>query len=128
MSVRGYTLGFLVSSTLCWVAWILTVVNTNPEQSGQGALVSFYISLFFALLGSATLVGYAVRRYVTGNEVKYLAMRVAFRQAFLFAAFAVVLLLLQAARLASWWDILLLVLISFLLELYLRSHAATKHF
>jgi hypothetical protein len=126
MSLRSYLLGLSVSSSLCWIAWVLTIVNTNPGQGGQPALLSFYISFFFALLGTLTLVGYFVRRYRSRNEQKYAHIRTAFRQGALAGVVVVAALLLQATRLASWWDILLLVLISSLLELYLRSYGATR--
>ncbi len=123
MSVRAYLIGLVISSTLCTVALVLTVVNTNPSQGGQTAFGSFYISGFFALLGVFTLSGYVVRRYLTGNEVKYANINASFRQGFLISTLVVGTLLLQSVRLASWWDILLLAGIACLLELYLRANA-----
>lgn len=122
MSLRSYLLGLSVSSGLCWIAWVLTIVNTNPGQGGQSALLSFYISLFVALLGTLTLLGYAARLVLSNNELKYQHIRVAFRQALLVSLLVTAALLLQAIRLLSWWDILLLVVIAALAELYLRSH------
>ncbi len=123
MSVRTYLVGLALSSALCSVALVLTLVNTNPGQGGQTALASLYVSAFFSLLGIITLIGYSVRRYLSRNEVKYAHIQASFRQGFLVSALAVGLLLLQAIRLVSWWDILLLLLIVVLIELYLRANA-----
>ena len=122
MTVRTELWGLGISGALCWLGFALTVVNSNPAQ-GQAALLSFYISLFIAVLTTLTIVGYFVRRYLWRNELKYRAVRGAFRQGFIVAALLCVLLVLQAARLLSWWDILLLVVVATLLELYLRSYA-----
>jgi hypothetical protein len=127
MSLRTYLLGLGVSSGLCWFAWVLTVVNTNPGQGGQTAFLSFYLSLFFALLGSLTLIGYFVRRTLVRNELKYTLIRLAFRQGMLSAILIVGLLLLQSARLLSWWDAWLLFVVVILLELYLRSYGKDSY-
>lgn len=123
ISLRTFLIGLAASSGLCWFAWILTLVNTNPGQGGQTAILSFYISLFFALLGTLTLLGYGLRLYFGRNEIRYAHMRTAFRQAFLAATLVVMGLLLLSVRLLSWWDILLLVAVTVLVELYLKSNA-----
>ncbi|MSU76283.1 hypothetical protein EXS54_02330 [Patescibacteria group bacterium] len=127
MSLRAVLWGLGISSTLCWIAWILTVLNTNPDQGGQAAVLSFYLSLFAGLFGTVTLIGYALRRVLTGNELKYSIIRTSFRQGFLVAAITVTLLLLQSARLLSGWDVALLIVTVVLLELYLRSYGRTQH-
>ena len=123
MSVRTYLLGLAISSVLCWVAFALTLVNTNPTQGGQAALLSFFLSLGCGLVGTLTIIGYYARVYLHRNEVRYGLIRPALRQAFLFTGLFIGLLLLQSGGLLSWWDILLLVVIIGLLELYLRSNA-----
>lgn len=127
MSVRFYLVGLGLSGLVCAIALVLTIVNTNPAQ-GQTALASFYISGFFATLSLLTLVGYLVRRYLTGNELRYANLQVSFRQAFLVGALLVGTLFLQALRLVSWWDLLLLAIIAGLSELYLRSNAKPRDF
>jgi len=126
MSLKAILWGLGVSSALCWIAWFLTISNTNPEQGGQAAVLSFYLSLFAGLFGTVTLAGYAVRRVMSGNELKYTLIRTSFRQGFLTAALVITLLLLQSARLLSWWDVALLVVTVVLLELYLRSYGRTR--
>lgn len=123
MSLRSYLVGLSLSIVLCWTAFFLTILNTNPEQGGQSALLAFYFSLTFAVLSTLTLAGYLMRRRLSRNEAKYVTIRVAFRQAFLAAGVLAALAVLQAARLLSLWDIVLLLVIAVLLELYLRSYA-----
>lgn len=121
MSTKTELWGLAISGALCWVGFALTVVNSNPAQ-GQAALISFYISLFIAVLTTLTLAGYLYRRHRYRNEVKYVAVRHSFRQGFLASLVLTILLLLQAPRLLSWWDILLIIAVGMLIELYLRSN------
>ncbi len=123
MRVRTILWGLGIIAIVCWVAWALTIVNTNPEQGGQVALLSFYISLYVALVSTLALAGYAVRRHLGNNELRYANLQTAFRQAFIGSALLVALLALQSVRLLAWWDILLLVVVALLLELYVRSNA-----
>ena len=128
MSLRTYLIGLAVSSLLCWIAFALTLVNTNPTQGGQPALLSLFFSLGFGMLGTLTIIGYYARVWLHRNEVRYGLIRPAFRQAFLATGLVVGSLLLQSVRLLSWWDILLLVVIIGLFELYLRSNARRLNF
>lgn len=127
MSIRAYLIGLSISTILCVVALVLTIVNTNPVQGGQTALASLYISGFFAGLGILTLTGYVIRRYLTHNEIRYGNVQASFRQAFLLSGLLLATLYLQSLRLVSWWDLLLLITIVFLLELYLRANARSAH-
>ena len=126
MSLRVVIWGLVISSGLCWLAWLLTVFNTNPAQGGQPAILAFYLSLFAGLFGTLTLAGYGLRRMVAHNELKYGIIRTAFRQAFLASTLFVGLLILQSLYLFSWWDAWLLIAVVVLLELYLRAYGNTR--
>jgi hypothetical protein len=126
MSIKTELWGLGISGTLCWIGFILTLVGSNPG-TGSAALASFYISLFIGILTTVTLAGYLIRRYLTRGEAKYVAMRTAFRQAILVSALLVALLMMQAARLLSWWDVLLFVIVVSLFELYIRSYGRSQH-
>lgn len=126
MSIRTILWGLGIVAIACWIAWALTVVNNNPNQGGQTVLLSFYISLHVALVSTFTVGGFLLRRYLGNNELRYAYLQDAFRQAFIGGALLVALLALQSVRLLAWWDILLLVAVSLLLELYLRSNARSQ--
>ena len=126
MSIRTILWGLGFVAAACWIAWALTIVNNNPDQGGQTVLISFYISLYVALVSTLTVAGFALRRHFGNNELRYGYLQASFRQAFIGSALLVSLLALQSVRLLAWWDILLLVAVSLLLELYLRSNARSQ--
>jgi hypothetical protein len=118
MRLQSYLLGIGLSSVICWVAFILTVIYISPEASKVLALSSFFVSLFFALAGTFTLVGFFVRTTLSHNELYYANINIAFRQGF-FAAFTIISLLgMQALHLLTWWNGILFVIIIILIEFY----------
>ncbi len=121
MTLRSYLFLIFMATVLCWGAFLLALFNTNPEDAGVMALVSFFGSLFFALMGTLTLIGFYLRVYFSKNEVIYANMGIAFRQAVLFSICVIGLLILQALRLLNWWDGILFCLAILSLELYFRS-------
>ena len=126
MSIKTILWGLGFAGTVCWVAWALTIVNNNPNEGAQTVLASFYISLYVALVCTLTIGGFLLRRHFSHNEYSYANLQTAFRQAFLGSALLVSFLALQSVRLLAWWDILLLVAVCLLLELYLRSNARSQ--
>lgn len=126
MSIKAELWGLVISGLLCWIGFVMTVVGSNPG-TGTAALASFYISLFIGILSLLTVAGYAVRYYRSHSEAKYRAMQTSFRQGVLASGVVIGLLLMQSARLLAWWDILLLIVIVTLVELYIRSYGRPQH-
>ena len=121
MTLRSYLIGMFISTVFCWVSWILILVYIDPEQTNFIGFFSFYVSLFFAVIGTLTIIGFYLRVWFTKNEVLFAHVVPSFRQAILLALVLVVSLILQAFRLLTWWDGVLLVGSIVLLEFYFIS-------
>jgi len=118
MSLRTYLFGIFVATVLCWAAFVLTIYNTNPKDAGTMAVVSFFGSLFFALMGTFTLLGFYLRLWFYKNEIFYANIGVAFRQGIFLAIIVCGILGLQAIRLLTWWNMILFIIIVVMLEAY----------
>lgn len=121
MSLRAYLIGIFISTILCWAAWGLTILNIDPTDSGTLGLASFFGSLFFALAGTFGLIGFFTRVWLSGNEIIYENIGISFRQSFLLSLCIIGLLALQAIRMLTWWNGILLVLIIIMLEFYFMA-------
>jgi hypothetical protein len=121
MSLRKYIMGMLVSTGFCWSSWVLILLYLDPEHAGFFGLTLFYLSLFFALVGTVTLIGFYARVRLSHNEVVFSHIRTSFRQGILFALLAIGLLLLQSAQLFSLWTGLLLAIIIVLFEFFFTA-------
>ncbi len=118
MTLSAYIIGIAISTALCWLAWVLTLLNLDPKNTGAWGLVSFFGSLFFALVGSLTIIGFYLRLWFSSNEYYYENITVSFRQALLVTFAFVGLLGLQALKILNIFDGILFVISILLLEFY----------
>jgi len=112
-------IGFL--TVICWLVSGAVILGTDPGQINIDIFIVFYLSLFLAIAGLVSLIGFAVRVKVGRGETIYNHMGVSARQAILLSLVLVGLLLLQAVRVLNWWDGILLVTAILMLELYFKS-------
>jgi hypothetical protein len=106
----------------CWIAWFFVLNNISPIDAGLLGLFFFYFSLFLAIVGSFSVVGFLVRRFFSKNdEIVFHHVRQTFRQSILLSILSVGLLLLLANGLFFWWNSLLLVSIFIFIEIFLAT-------
>jgi hypothetical protein len=104
MSLRSYLIGMFFSTLLCFGAWVLVLFNIDPYSTNFAGLGLFYLSLFFALVGVFTLLGFYLRVWFSKNEVIFSHVGPAFRQGVLLALILVGCLVLQSFRVLSLWS------------------------
>lgn len=121
MSLRFYLLGLMFSTLFCWICFILVLFYIDPEQTNLVGFLAFYLSLFFALTGIFSLIGFYLRVWLSKNEIIFRHISPAFRQGFFLSLILVVSLILQSFRILTWWDGILLVGSVVLLEFYFMS-------
>lgn len=120
-ALRNYLLGIFTASVLCWTALGLIIFNTDPNSSGRGVILIFFISLFIGLTGFFALVGFFLRLWLSKNEVIYFHLSPSIRQGILISLCVVILLALQTLRLVNIWTAGLLVLAILSLEFFFRT-------
>jgi hypothetical protein len=108
---------------LCFIAWWQAVGTTDPTSSGFLAFLFFYTTLFLALLGLFTVVGFAVRVWILHQEdVVFRNVRKTFRQGFLFATLVCGALFLKSQGLFKVWVVALLLLLLVCVEFFFISY------
>jgi hypothetical protein len=112
----------LITTLLCWSAFVFVLFNVNPEITNWLGFLMFYSSLFLALVGTGALVGFVVRFIGLKHELAFRSVRDAFRQSFLFAFLIVATLLLLSQNLFSWLNLALLIIGLSVLEFFLISY------
>ncbi|MCH7492878.1 hypothetical protein IID19_04830 [Patescibacteria group bacterium] len=121
MSLKKYLL-FMTSATLIsWIAWLVVLFYINPVESGVIGFVFFYVSMFFALIGTFSLIGFFGRVWFTKEPIIFRHLGISTRQSLWFAILIVGTLLLQSADLYRWWSISLLIIFLTLLEFFFLS-------
>lgn len=112
-----YNFFILVGTGAVWTAWGMVVTQVDPGTGGTPAFVYFFVSLFFALLGTIYLFGYVLQTRIIGRQAVLQSVRSSTRQALLFATLLTVSLALQGWRLLTWYNALLLVALLTFIEL-----------
>lgn len=108
----------IVATVLAWGAWVFVVAQTDPATVGTVGLFVFYLALFTAVAGSATIIGLFVRR---NDADRVRAIGIAIRQGLLTALAVIIAVFLQARDLLTWLNLVFLVAALTLLELFVIS-------
>lgn len=107
-----------VATAVAWLAWALIIARTDPTTAGVFGFGLFYLTLFAATGGSATIIGLFVRRHPADVQR---AIRITIRQGVLTGLAVTIGVFLQAKNLLTWWNLLFLITALTLLELFIVS-------
>ena len=94
--------------------------SINPDQARIDHFATLYTGVFFWVFGTATILGYFLRRILWWRGMKYEQLVNARRQAGLFGFLTVIFLILQGASILNVWSAIFLVAIFLLIELYVQ--------
>lgn len=123
MNLKQYLATMIFSTLLCWAAWVFVIINIDPFQTGAMGFAFFYISLFFALIGTISLMIFGIYRLFGVREMPlFRHVRMSFRTACVLSVLALVGLYLQSMSVLGMFNALLfgtvcMVIISFDLSL-----------
>ena len=110
----------LICTLVCWGVWVLSVFLINPQSAGALGFILFYFSLFLAILGTASIIGFVIRARL-GKTPIFVQVTIAFRQGIWLAGVVVFLLLLQGFHLLRWWNLALFILLVGIIELFILT-------
>lgn len=122
MSLKKFLIIITVVTVICWIGWIVVLFYIDPKGTGFIGLFLFYISLFFALIGTFSILGFFIRVWFSKKEMVFQHVGIAFRQSLLFSILLVGSLVLQGMRIFTWWNALLFVFCLAVLEYFFLSH------
>ena len=106
-----------ILTVICWITWGLVLILVNPQQSDLMGFVLFYFSLFLALLGTASVLGFLIRVWLKKKPI-FKQVEIAFRQAIWLGLLVSVTFILKGLDLLRWWNALFLILFLIFLELF----------
>ncbi|PIY78796.1 MAG: hypothetical protein COY82_00570 [Parcubacteria group bacterium CG_4_10_14_0_8_um_filter_35_7] len=121
MTLKSYLILMTISTFFCWLAWGVVLFFIDPTQAGFIGLLFFYLSLFLALTGTISLIGFFLRTLILKNEIVFRHVIISFRQAVFFSMVIVGSLFLESKDLFTWWNITFLVLFLTVLEFFFIS-------
>lgn len=122
MTLRQYLVLMCIGTALAWAAVALIVSSVDPFETQSVVFGAFYASLFLALTGTLSLIGFTARVALLKEKlVVSVQVAVSFRQAVLLALLIVVSLFLKSRSLLTWWNALMIVAALTVLEFFFIS-------
>lgn len=109
MALKHYLTLMVFGTVVCWIAWTVVLFRIDPFVSGFIGLASFFLSLFLALLGTFSLLGFLFRRAFSKDTIAFHHIGISMRQGLFFALVVVGALLLRGTGLYTWWSVAFLV-------------------
>lgn len=126
MTLKKYLWAMFILTAVCWGIFLFVVGLVDPLATNWLGFLLFYLAIFASLSGTIAIIGFLFRFVVKRKELAFNSVKVAFRQSFLFSLFITLLLVLKAAALFNWLNLLLLIIIFSILELFLISYKKSR--
>lgn len=112
MTLRQYLVLMSVGAAICWLAWFFVLGSVDPTQAGIFGFIFFYASLFLALAGTFSVIGFLVKKIILkSDQIVFHHVKSTFRQSILLAAVIIFNLVLLQIKLLAWWNAILLLLL-----------------
>jgi hypothetical protein len=118
MTLGKYLFLMALATLLCWGALALVVFFVDPESSGNFGILIFFLAVFFAITGTAALLGFLLRHFFQPHEFAAFKVKNSFRQGIWLGLIVVITLYLFSQDLAAWWNLLILILFFSALEIF----------
>lgn len=111
MTVRIYLILMSIGTLLAWLAMIILSWNFSPREAGLIGRFFFYATVFVAAVGTISIIGFLFRRRVLPQEtIVFRHVARTFKVSLALASLLIILLMLAAERLLSWWNAWLIAL------------------
>jgi len=117
MSIKSYNLIMILATILAWLGFFIIISSFDPSAGSWLVYTMFYGILFLSILGTLSLLGFLIRSIFTRKKSRPRLMATeSFRQAIIFSAVLILALILQAARVLTWWNMALLIVLATVVE------------
>ncbi|MFZ2299536.1 MAG: hypothetical protein WAW00_00160 [Candidatus Moraniibacteriota bacterium] len=126
MSLTAYLWGIRLFTLFALFAWLGVVLLLDPGETGSMGIGLFSVSLLALSTGCLTLCVTWAYRKALGETGAAHHLSGAFRQALLLSLYAIGIVLLQYARILTWWDALLWFAVILLIEFSFRRFFGHK--
>jgi len=112
MNLRQYLITMVISTILCWAAWIFVIMNVDPFSAGVLGFSLFYTSLALALIGTISLLAFGLFRLFGSHDTPlFRHVRMSFRTACIMSLLAITGLYLLSLEIFTFFNALIFILI-----------------
>lgn len=117
----------LLATVLCWLAWVMVIINVNPFADSGLGFFFFFLSFGLAFLGTFTMLIFLVYYFFSKKDWPlFRFVQKSFQAGVFLSVLLVVLLYLQGKSFLNWWNILIFLAMIILLTLF-RKFSKTNN-
>ena len=111
MTLRQYLAIMTFATLLCWTALGFVVLNVDPFTANNLSIVFFYISAFFSLLGTISLLTFGLYGLFSRSPLPmFRHVQRSFRDGLILSAILTFVLYLQGKSLLNFWNFGILII------------------
>jgi len=126
MTLKKYLMLTALATAICWTIFLFISSVINPELTNTLGFFLFYLSLFMAISGTASLIGFLIRFVALRHELAFYAVKIAYRQSFMFALFIIAILMLLSQGLFTWLNLFMLIAVFVIAETFMIHSQKTR--
>jgi hypothetical protein len=122
MTLKSYLLIMSLTTLVSWLAFGFVIFTIDPQITNWVGFALFYTSLFVALIGTFSILGFFIRFILLKEELVFRSVKEAFRQSFLLSFLLLSCMFLLSRNLFNWFNAILLALGLTVMEFFLVSY------
>ena len=126
MNIKQYIFFLLLGALASWFAFAIIVLSIDPYSAGTPAITVFFATLFFALLGSISVITTLARSHKQEKTAVEKIIKISLRQGILLSGLVTGSLLLSHNGVLSWWLMLVLLFATAVIEYIFLSISSQK--
>jgi hypothetical protein len=126
MTLKKYLMVTAIATAICWTVFLFIASVVNPELTSWLGFALFYLALFMAISGTASLIGFLIRFVALRHELVFYAVKIAYRQSFMFALFIIITLILLSQSLFTWLNLAMLITVFVITEMVMINSQKTR--
>ena len=110
-----------LGTVFAWIGWLRVWWRINPTEAGWLGIGLFYVSAALSLTGTFFFIGKFFRTKLGSKQLLSITFAAALRQGILFTLLVIGWLALNSQRMASLWNLVLLLLVLTACEFFFMS-------
>lgn len=118
MLFNRYVFALVLASGVSALSLFLVLSRIDPFADETLGLVLFFVSLFFTVSSILSLLGYGIRILFYRDELLMNHFNISLRQGIILGVCICAVMGLQVMRTLTWWTGIIVMLLSFLIEIY----------
>ncbi|MFH1385549.1 MAG: hypothetical protein ABIG65_00690 [Patescibacteria group bacterium] len=117
MTLKSYLWGVGLASILALISFGAILWFVSPEGGGTSILILLFLSLFLALCGIFSLMGFYWRQRRKTNALAQSLLTISFREGTLLSILLVGFLIMKVYQVFYWWTALIFLIITVAIEM-----------